>query len=340
VVDVVALADTSKAEVLAFAAAVEQQSEHPLARAIIARALHDDLPLPTERDFASITGRGAGATIGDHRILVGSNRLMAESGADADSLAKIDSVAAEHAAHGRSTVAVAEVTGASLRVLGVIAIADRVRPGAAAMLDSLRQTGIGRLVMLTGDRDIVAQSIGRETGVDEIHADLLPQDKTAAIASVRAKWGPVAMIGDGINDAPALAAADVGIAMGIAGADAALESADLALMNDDLGALERLFVLSQRTLAIIRQNVVLSMVTKVLALVLGAFGFVTLWVAVLLDVGTSLLVTLNGMRLAKDVPVGIREQAIATHEAESCSYGEACGCGADHDHAHGHAHAA
>jgi len=330
VVDVVSLDGTPAPEILALAAAVEQQSEHPLARAIIARALHDDLAVPPEQDFASITGQGAAATIGDRRILVGSDRLLRESGANADAMAAIDAVAVEHAAHGRSTVVVAEQLDGAVQVLGVIAIADRVRPGAAEVLESLRRSGVKRLVMLTGDRDIVAQSIGRETGVDEIHADLLPQDKTAAIAAVQEKWGRVAMIGDGVNDAPALAAADAGIAMGIAGADAALESADLALMNDDLGALERLLQLSQQTLSVIRQNVVLSMVTKALALVLGAFGFVTLWVAVLIDVGTSLLVTMNGMRLAKDMPQAIREQAMAAHEDE------ACGCGGDHEHHHDH----
>jgi Cd2+/Zn2+-exporting ATPase len=274
-------------------------------------------------------GRGAQAMVDDRLVVVGSDRLLAELGADAASLAQVESIAAGHAAHGRSMVSVGIAEGGSVRVAGVIAVADRVRPAAKDILGSLRQTGVRHMVMLTGDRDVVAQSIAAEVGIDAVRAELLPQDKTAAIEDLRQTWGSIAMIGDGVNDAPALAAADVGIAMGIAGADAALESADLALMNDDLGALERLFDLSRRTLSVIKQNVALSLVTKALALVLGAFGFVTLWIAVLLDVGTSLLVTLNGLRLAQDVPVAIREQAIATVDT--------CDCCGDHDHDHAHA---
>jgi Cd2+/Zn2+-exporting ATPase len=181
------------------------------------------------------------------------------------------------------------------------------------------------MVMLTGDRQAVATSIGESAGVDEVRAELLPEDKLAAIAELRARYGHVAMIGDGVNDAPALAAADVSVAMGMAGSDVALESADLALMQDDLGALHRLHELSRRTRDVIRQNVVLSLVTKVLALGLGALGFVSLWVAVLVDVGTSLIVIFNSLRLTRDV------------EARSLAVVEECACGEDHGHSHSHA---
>lgn len=184
-------------------------------------------------------------------------------------------------------------------LLGVIAVADRVRPGVKDALAALRRAGVERIVMLTGDRQEVAEHIAAQAGVDEVRAGLLPDEKATAVAELRERYGSVAMVGDGINDAPALAVADVGIAMGVAGSDVALESADLALMRDDLSALPRLFRLSHRTIAIIRQNVTLSLVTKLLALLLGALGFVNLWIAVLADVGTSIVVTLNGLRLAR-----------------------------------------
>jgi len=180
-----------------------------------------------------------------------------------------------------------------------IAVADRIRPGAREAVAALRREGVERVVMLTGDRREVAERIAAELGVDEVRAELLPDDKSTVIADLRARYGSVAMVGDGVNDAPALATADVGVAMGVAGSDVALESADLALMKDDLSALARLFDLSKRTLAIIRQNVTLSLVTKLAALLLAVFGIVNLWIAVLADVGTSIVVTLNGLRLAR-----------------------------------------
>jgi Cd2+/Zn2+-exporting ATPase len=248
-------------------------------------------------------------------------------GATTEQLAVVDAAAAAHAIAGRSVVTVAERAPVGLTLLGMIAVADRIRSEAQAALADLKHAGVGHTVMLTGDRQAVATSIGQDAGVDEVRAELLPGEKLDAIADLRQSYGHVAMIGDGVNDAPALAAADVGVAMGMAGSDVALESADLTLMQDDLGALRRLHDLSRRTRQVIRQNVALSLVTKLLALGLGALGFVSLWIAVLVDVGTSLIVTFNSLRLAKDVRS--RTAADATHEE--------CACGDDHAHSHGHA---
>src|SRR5690606_8140861 len=172
-----------------------------------------------------------------------------ETGVGASATAWLAERSAALAAEGESVLAVASADG---ELLGAIAVADRIRPGAREALAALREEGVERLVMLTGDRREVAERIAVELGIDEVRAELLPDDKSAVIAELRERHGAVAMVGDGINDAPALATADVGIAMGVAGSDVALESADLALMKDDLSTLARLFDLSRRTLAIIR----------------------------------------------------------------------------------------
>jgi Cd2+/Zn2+-exporting ATPase len=328
VVDVVAFDGESIQGVLALSASVEHDSEHPLAKAIVARALHDELDVAPATDFASQTGMGVSAVVGARRIHVGSDRLLRQLAVPAHQLAEVEGIAAQHAASGRSVVSIVEMhASGTARVLGVIAIADRVRPGAREILAGLKQSGVRDTVMLTGDRQVVANSIASDLGVDQVRADLLPEDKIAAIEELRRNRGLVAMIGDGVNDAPALAAADIGIAMGISGSDIALESADLALMQDDLGALQRLHDLSMRTREVIRQNIVLSLVTKVLALGLGALGFVSLWIAVLVDVGTSLIVTFNGLRLSRDIENRTHAQSLPI---------AACSCDEDHDHNHAH----
>ncbi|MEJ7837737.1 MAG: cation-translocating P-type ATPase, partial [Thermomicrobiales bacterium] len=332
VVAITPFTDGAESDLLALAAAVEQESEHPLARAIIARALHDEVVIPASTGFVSRTGLGASATIDDRTVWIGSDRLLRQLGIDQADLDRVGATAEHHAGSGRSVVSIAEASvSGTAKVLGVIAIADRVRPGTAGILAGLRQSGIRQTVMLTGDRQIVAQAIAREVGVDQVRADLLPEDKIAAIEELQKQGELVAMIGDGVNDAPALATADIGIAMGISGSDIALESADLALMQDDLSALQRLHDLSIRTRDVIRQNIVLSLITKVLALGLGALGFVSLWIAVLVDVGTSLIVTANGMRLARNIEVRTT--------AASAPMDEACGCGEDHSRDEpGHVH--
>ena len=203
------------------------------------------------------------------------------------------------AAGGGTPLFVARRVGGNWQPLGVIALADEVRPHAAAAIQRLRDAGIQRVVVLTGDTRASGEAIARAVGADEVLSELLPQDKATAIASLRRRYGPVVMVGDGVNDAPALAAADVGVAMGAAGTDVALETADIALMGDDLNGLADVLVLSRRTSNVIKQNVTFSFLIKLLALVLAVFGVVSLWIAVLADVGASLIVTANGLRLSR-----------------------------------------
>ncbi len=276
-------------DLVALAEAVERNSEHPLAHAIIAHAARLNLPhLPVD-GFQAVPGAGAVATVDGRRIGVGNGRLMQELGVPAD---EVD----QFAPADTSAIFVAEEG----RMLGAIRIADRERETAAGVIGQLRDEGIKRIAMLTGDRHAVAERIAATVGVDEVHADLLPQGKSEAIAAFQRNGERIMVVGDGINDAPALALANVGVAMGMGGSDIALDSADMALMRDDLAVLPRVIRLSRRTVQVIRQNITLSLITKLLALVLGVFGFVSLWIAVIVDVGTSVLVTLNGMRLGRD----------------------------------------
>jgi Cd2+/Zn2+-exporting ATPase len=194
---------------------------------------------------------------------------------------------------GRSLV----VVGNEAHVCGVIALADAIRPTTRGTLDRLRNAGIEHLIMLTGDNTPTARAIAEQVGLTEFRAELLPEDKIAAVEALVDEYGSVAMVGDGVNDAPALARATIGIAMGAAGTDAAIETADIALMTDDLSRLPWLIYHSRRTLAIIRQNIAFSLVIKALFVGLTFAGMASLWAAIAADMGASLLVIFNGLRL-------------------------------------------
>ncbi len=191
------------------------------------------------------------------------------------------------------------VIGNEKHVCGLIAVADAVRDNARDSINAIKGAGIERVLMLTGDNQGAANAVGECVGIDEIHADLLPEDKVAVIEKLAADVGHVAMIGDGINDAPALAAANLGIAMGAMGTDAAIETADIALMSDDLSKLAWLIRHARRTLAIIKQNIIFALVLKLLFMALAMIGLATLWMAIAADMGASFLVILNGLRLLK-----------------------------------------
>src|SRR3954468_12260277 len=191
------------------------------------------------------------------------------------------------------------IAGTDRGILGLIAVADEVRASSRAVIEKLQQLGIEETILLTGDNHVTAKAIGHETGVNRVESELLPEDKLTFIKTLKTQYGRVAMVGDGVNDAPALAAATVGIAMGGAGTDTALETADIALMNDDLKKLPFTIKLSRKTLHIIKQNITLSIVVKLLALLLVIPGWLTLWIAIFADMGVTLLVTLNGLRLLR-----------------------------------------
>jgi Zn2+/Cd2+-exporting ATPase len=283
----VALDGRGEAEVLALAAALERRSEHPLAHAILSAA--DGAELGPVSAFKSVAGRGAEGEVDGERYLIGSPRLYAErrialDGAE-DALEVIERA-------GETPV----ILGGADGPLAVFGLADSPRPDAKATVEALRGAGVRELVMLTGDAEAPARRVAEELGVG-YRARLLPEQKIEAVRELVAKHGDAGMVGDGVNDAPALAASSVGFAMGAAGTDVALETADVALMQDDLPKLAEAVSLSRAAERIIRQNVTVSILIKGLFLLLAPFGLVALWLAVLADMGTSIAVTLNGLRL-------------------------------------------
>jgi len=279
-------------DVVRLAAAVEARSEHPLARAVVAYAEEAGLAFLPAEDFEALTGAGARGRVDGADVVVASPAHMGRRGVDLDGLA---ATVLRLQAAGRTAVVVA-VNGEALAVLGV---ADVVRPQARAAMTDLRQVGLRCLVMLTGDNLATAQIIAEEVGVDDVRAELAPEDKSRVVGELAATFGHVAMVGDGVNDAPALAAASVGIAMGTAGSDVALETADVALMADDLSKLTEALHIGRRTRRIVRQNVALGLVILA-ALVPGALvGAFALPVAVLAHELSELVVIGNGLRLAR-----------------------------------------
>jgi Zn2+/Cd2+-exporting ATPase len=291
VTEVVPLNGASPERVLAVAAACEHLSEHALARAIVAAARERGIALPQATGFRAVAGLGVLAELDGRACAVGRPELLGAAGADPQLRAAL----ADAESRGATAVAVADEHGP----LGVLAVSDPVRDEAAGAVARLHELGLAPVVMLTGDNPDAARAVAAQTGVDEVAAGLLPADKIDAVRRLRASHGDVAMVGDGVNDAPALAAATLGVAMGAAGTDAALQTADVALMGDDLSTLPEIVALARRTRRIIRQNIVLSIAIKAVFLVLAPLGLTTLWLAVFADMGTSLLVTANGLRLAR-----------------------------------------
>jgi Cd2+/Zn2+-exporting ATPase len=284
-------------QMLVDAAAVERRSEHPLAVAVLAAAEAQGLTsdLPIVEGVEAVAGRGVRGRVEGHSVTVGTHTYIHESHPELVDGPLCEGVHAAQAAGQTVMVVRDDCCG----VRGYIAVADTLRPGVAAVMAELGQVGIEHTVMLTGDNEATAQAVASAAGVIDVQAGLLPDQKVAAIESLLGDYGAVAMVGDGVNDAPALARATVGIAMGAAGTDTALETADVALMADDLGRLPFAVRLSQRTRAIIRQNVALSLGIKAVFLALALAGAATLWMAVFADMGASLIVTFNGMRLLR-----------------------------------------
>ena len=291
--DIVALGDHTADEVVGWAGIAESGSEHPLSAPIVSAAAEKGLLGPGFPDTTeNVTGMGIIATEGGRRILVGNTALLEREGILIDDA---NHHAERLAAAGKTAMLVA-VDG---ETIGVIAVADTIRSEARQMVADLHRAGVTRVVMLTGDAPLVARAIAAQTGIDDVRAGLLPDDKLEAIQDLQAQGYRVAMVGDGVNDAPALAVADIGVAMGAGGTDVAIETADIALIADDLMKLPRALDLAKRTVAVMKQNIVIALVT-VVALLAGVFaGGVTMTIGMLVHELSVLIVILNAMRLLR-----------------------------------------
>ena len=292
VVDVRALNGMPPERILQLAASVETLSEHPIGTAIVQHARDRQVPLVSADQFQALPGLGAEARVDGAPLVIGSHRLFDERGLCSPA---VHDVLDRVSAGATTTVIVGTTTP-----IGVIGVADRPREAARDAVQMLRDHGVRHVALLTGDHPAAAQALNASVGVDEIRAGLLPAGKVQAVEDLRARYGTVAMVGDGVNDAPALATADVGIAMGVAGSDAALETADIALMADELLKIPYALRLSRATVRNIRANIAFSIVLKGAFLVMAILGVATLWMAVLADMGASLIVIANALRLLRE----------------------------------------
>ena len=322
VTDVVALNDNTETDVLRCARGLEARSEHPIGEAIVERATEREVGEREVESFEALTGRGVQARLDGTRHYAGKPSLFAERGFDlshvhaatdggvvttrsrdrcerTDCLDLLEETIPDLQSEGKTVILV----GTDQQLEGIVAVADEIRPGARSLADRLRALGVEHVVMLTGDNEHTARAIGDEVGVDEVRAGLLPEQKVETIRELERKYDGVAMVGDGINDAPALATATVGVAMGAAGTDTALETADIALMSDDISKLSYLRALSSRANGVVRQNIWASLAVKAALVVLVPFGYVAIWMAVLVgDAGMTVGVTGNAMRLSRVDP--------------------------------------
>ena len=293
VTEVLPLVDHTEAQLLSRAASLEAQTDHPLARAIVEHARSRNISLTVVSDFQVIPGKGARGRIDGRDYWVGSHRYLEER---AQEIPSLHEALEQRSASGQTVV----VVGSDDHVCGLIALADAIRPESADAIGQLKALGIKPVVMLTGDNRPTAEAIAARAGVDDVRAELLPEDKVSVVADLVARHGMTAMVGDGINDAPALARASIGIAMGVAGSDAAIETADIALLADDLRKIPWLIQHSRRASAIIRQNISLSLAVKALFVVLTFAGHASLWAAIAADMGVTLVVVANALRLLRD----------------------------------------
>ena len=275
-------------QVLRWAADLSSHSDHPVSKAI---ALSLDQGNGLMDGFTALAGRGVEARIDGQTLILGNHRLIEERGLCNPG---IEARLAAHESQGRTVTMLASQT----EVLVIFAVADTIKETSREALAELHALGV-TTVMLTGDNTATAQTIARQAGIDDARGNLLPEDKLAAIEDLQKRYGATAMTGDGINDAPALARADIGIAMGAAGTDTAMEAADVVIMNDDLRRIPETIRLSRRTQTVLRQNIAFALGVKAVFLVLAVFGTASMWMAVFADMGASLLVVINGLRLLR-----------------------------------------
>lgn len=292
VTDVISMNGDSQEDILSIAAAIESRSEHPLGEAIINNAREKGISIPAVANFEAILGKGARGEVNGKLYQIGNKRFYTEQGLP---LGNVEDQVSRLQSEGKTVM----FMGDGEQILGLIAVADVLRSNSKQAIEKLKKAGITKVIMLTGDNERTARAIADQVGLDDFRADLLPEDKVDAIKDLLNEHGKVAMVGDGVNDAPAMAISTVGIAMGVAGTDAALETADIALMADDLTRLSYAMELSRKTLKIIKQNITFALTLKALILLLVIPGWLTLWLAIIGDMGASILVTLNGMRLIR-----------------------------------------
>ncbi|MGJ7495929.1 heavy metal translocating P-type ATPase [Variovorax sp. RT4R15] len=281
---------SDEAQARRWAKSLAARSDHPVSKSI-AEGIEGTV-LEVDR-FKALVGRGVEGVVDGKAMVLGNHRLIGERN---QTDPELEAELAAHEAQGRTVTLLADDTG----VLALFAVADTIKPGSVAAVAQLRQMGVTP-VMLTGDNMATAQAVGREAGIGDVRGGLLPEDKLSAIQEMRQRYGPTAMTGDGINDAPALARSDIGFAMGGAGTDTAMEAADVVIMNDNLGRIAETIRLSRRTHAVLWQNITLALAIKVVFFVLAVFGNATMWMAVFADMGASLLVVANGLRLLRRV---------------------------------------
>lgn len=302
VTDVVPLNGIPAAELLHWAASLDAQSEHPVASAIVAHCATSHgpercSPLPVT-DFEAIAGRGVKGRLNGQTHYVGNHRLTEENGVCGP---HVEAVLERLEREGKTAVVLTSDT----KALAVLGVADTLRETSVEAIKALHALGV-RTIMLTGDNVTTARAIADKVGIDDVRGNLLPEDKLTAMAALLVQYGGVGMVGDGINDAPALAKATIGFAMGAAGTDTALETADVALMQDDLRKLPAFLALSRRTSNVLMQNIAMALGIKVVFFTLALAGQATLWMAVFADLGASLLVVFNGLRLLRSSAGGTR----------------------------------
>lgn len=289
---IIPLNNHTEEELLSIALALEKPSQHPIAKAIFRKAEATGISRAHAKNFQLRPGLGAEAEIEGKPFWIGSHRFLHDKGLETE---EAHTLALEMEDEGHSVIAI----GDAHHLCGLISVADEPRKFIKETVTSIKELAIKKVLLLTGDNEATARSLAHFSGMDGYHAELLPQDKVKIVQKLSKEYGQVAMVGDGVNDAPALAAATIGIAMGAIGTDAAFETADIILMSDDLSKIPRLIRHSRQTMAIIQQNIIFSLGLKAVFMILAFFGLATLWMAIAADTGASLLVVFNGLRLLK-----------------------------------------
>lgn len=296
VTGITVIGDITEDEIMRRAAAIDAHSEHPLAKAVVAAAQAKSITWSESTQYQSVTGRGATAVIDGHPHFIGNHKMAHELGLCSP---EIEARLTEIESKGQSLAILGHSPheGCAGAILGILSIGDTMRPEVSNALTLLHDAGIEKVVMLSGDNQRTVDAIARQAGIDEAYGDLMPDQKIEHIRRLMAEHHYVGMIGDGVNDAPALALASVGIAMGAIGSDTAIETADMALMKDDLTRVAEAIALGRRTLSVIQFNVAFALVVKAIFLILAFTGHTSLWLAILADTGATLLVILNALRL-------------------------------------------